>query len=66
MRVTCGDLLLEGLRLSTHKQDEHGNLRGSSHRSVIPYVHGREGCITVCVTLFNTELNLHRVDVVLI
>jgi hypothetical protein len=30
---------LEGLSLSTLKQDGHGGLRDSSRRSVIPYVH---------------------------
>jgi hypothetical protein len=36
--------LLEGLRLSTLKQDGNGgyeDLRGSGRWSVIPYVHGR-------------------------
>jgi hypothetical protein len=47
----CGSLL-EGLRLSTLKQDGHGgheDLRGSGRRSVIPYVHGESCCIAVCV-----------------
>jgi hypothetical protein len=30
------------------KQDEHGGLRGSGHRSVIPYVHGESHCIALC------------------
>jgi hypothetical protein len=33
--VRCGSLL-EGLRLSTLKQDKHGGLRGSGRQSVIP------------------------------
>jgi hypothetical protein len=40
---------LEGLRLSTHKQDGHDNLRGSGRRSIIPYVQGEVCCIVVCV-----------------
>jgi hypothetical protein len=31
------------------KKDEHGGLRGSGHRSVIPYVHGEDCCIAACV-----------------
>jgi hypothetical protein len=27
------------------------------YRSVIPYSHGRESCIVVCVALFKIELN---------
>jgi hypothetical protein len=38
-----------GLRLSTLKQDEHGGLCGSGQRSIIPYVHGENCCIVVCV-----------------
>jgi hypothetical protein len=30
------------------KQDEHSDLRGSGHQSVIPYVHGRELYYCVC------------------
>jgi hypothetical protein len=47
----CGSLL-EGLRLSTLKQDGHGgheNLCGSGRRSVISYVLGENCCIIVCV-----------------
>jgi hypothetical protein len=43
--------LMEGLRLSTLKQDGHGgyeDLRSSDRRSVIPYIHGRVCCIIVC------------------
>jgi hypothetical protein len=40
---------MEGLRLSMLKQDGHGDLHGSGHRSVIPYVHGEDCCITVFV-----------------
>jgi hypothetical protein len=40
---------LEGLRLSTLKQDEHNGLRGLGHQSVIPYVRGENCCIVVCV-----------------
>jgi hypothetical protein len=39
------------------KQDEHEGLCGLSRWSVIPYIHGRESCITMCVALFNVELN---------
>jgi hypothetical protein len=47
---------MEGLRLSTLKQDGHGGLRGSDHRSVIPYVDGDDCCITVCVLQASVEL----------
>jgi hypothetical protein len=40
---------MEGLSVSTLKQDEHGGLRGSSHRSVIPYVYGKDWYIVVYV-----------------
>jgi hypothetical protein len=49
--------LLEGLRLSTLKLDEYGDLRGLGHRSIIPYVYGESCCITVCV-LFNSRVEL--------
>jgi hypothetical protein len=39
---------MEGLSLSTLKQDEHGGLCGSGHWSIIPYVHGHDCCIAVC------------------
>jgi hypothetical protein len=39
--------LMEGLRLSTLKQDGHGCLRGLGRCSVIPYVHGEDCCIVV-------------------
>jgi hypothetical protein len=35
----------------------HKDLRGSSHRSVIPYVHEESCCIAVCV-LFNSKIEL--------
>jgi hypothetical protein len=47
--AACGGSLMEGLRLSMLKQDGHGDLHGSGHRSVIPYVHGEDCCITVFV-----------------
>jgi hypothetical protein len=50
-RVGRGGSLMEGLRLSMLRQDGHDghkDLRGSGHRSVIPYVHGRVCCIVVC------------------
>jgi hypothetical protein len=32
------------------EHDEHLDLRGSGYRSIIPYVHGRDGCcITMCL-----------------
>jgi hypothetical protein len=42
------------------KQDQHEDLCGLDHRSVIPYVHERERELycCVCVTLFKAELNL--------
>jgi hypothetical protein len=45
------------------KQDEHDGFRGWGHRSIIPYTHGCESFIAVCVELFKAELNLHRVEV---
>jgi hypothetical protein len=48
-----------------HKQDEHESLHGLVHRSVIPYIHERESCIAVCVTLFKAELYLRKVEVLL-
>jgi hypothetical protein len=38
-------------------QDEREDLRGSDHWIVIPYIHGRESCIVVCVAV-KAELNL--------
>jgi hypothetical protein len=35
----------------------HEDLRGSGHRSVIPYVNGRVCCIVVCVHCSSRELN---------
>jgi hypothetical protein len=46
-RAARGGLLMEGLRLSMLKQDGHGDLHGLGHRSVTPYVHGEDCCITV-------------------
>jgi hypothetical protein len=48
---------LERLRLSALKQDGHDGLRGSGHRSVIPYVHKRMGVVLLCV-LFNSRVKL--------
>jgi hypothetical protein len=47
---------MEGLRLSSLKQDGHGGLRGSGHRSIIPYIHGEDYCIVVCVLQVSVEL----------
>jgi hypothetical protein len=55
-RATHEGLLMEGLRLSTLKQDEHGDLRGSDHRNIIPYVYGDDCCIDVCVLQTCVEL----------
>jgi hypothetical protein len=41
-RAAHRGLLMEGLRLSTPKQDGHGSLRGLSCQSLIPYVHGED------------------------
>jgi hypothetical protein len=38
IRAARGGSLMEGLRRSMLKQDGPGDLRGSDHRSVIPYV----------------------------
>jgi hypothetical protein len=38
--------------------DEHEDLRGSGHQSLIPYVHGRELYYYVCVALFKAKLKL--------
>jgi hypothetical protein len=47
---------MEGLRLSTLKQDGHGGLCGLGRWSVIPYVYGEDCCITVCVLQAHIEL----------
>jgi hypothetical protein len=47
---------MEGLRLSTLKQDGHGDLRDLSHHSVISYIHGESCCITVYVLQASVEL----------
>jgi hypothetical protein len=47
---------LEGLELSTFKQYEHGGLRGSGRRSVIPYIYGESCCIVV---LFKHRVELN-------
>jgi hypothetical protein len=47
---------MERLRLSMLKQDEHGDLRGSGRRSVIPYIHGEDYCIDVCALQGSIEL----------
>jgi hypothetical protein len=56
-RATHRDLLMEGLRLSTLKQDGHDSLRDLSHWSIIPYVHGEYCCMWSCSSV---ELNLHK------
>jgi hypothetical protein len=48
--------LMEGLTISTLKQDGHGGLRGSSHQSLIPYVHRDDCCIVLCVLQARIEL----------
>jgi hypothetical protein len=48
--------LIEGLRLSTLKQDGHSCLHGSHRQSVIPYDHGDDCCIAVCVLQASIEL----------
>jgi hypothetical protein len=55
-RAAHGGSLMEGVRLSTLKQDGHSSLRGSGHRSVIPYIHGRKSVVLLCVPLFKAEL----------
>jgi hypothetical protein len=47
-RTARGGSLMEGLRLSTLKQDGHGDLCGLGHQSVIPYVHG-EDFVLLCI-----------------
>jgi hypothetical protein len=37
---------------------EHGGLRGSGHRSVIPYVHRRMRVIVLLCVLFNSMVEL--------
>jgi hypothetical protein len=49
--------LLEGLSLSTFKQDGYGDLYGSSHQSVIPYVHERMRVVLLCVLQAHVELD---------
>jgi hypothetical protein len=48
--------LMEGVRLSTLKQDGHGNLRGSGRWSVISYVHNEDCRIAVCAIRASVEL----------
>jgi hypothetical protein len=55
-KAAHGGSLMEGLRLSMLKQDGHGGLRGSNHRSVIFYVHREDCCIIVCVLQASVEL----------
>jgi hypothetical protein len=55
-RVVRGGSLMEGLRLSMLKQDEHDSLRGSDRRSVIHYVYGEDCCVVVCVLQASVEL----------
>jgi hypothetical protein len=47
---------MEGLRLSSLKQDGHSGLRGSGHQSIIPYIHEEDCCISVCVLQVSVEL----------
>jgi hypothetical protein len=49
--------LLEGLRLTALKQDGHTGLRGSGHRSVMPYIHERIRVILLRV-MFNSRVEL--------
>jgi hypothetical protein len=37
---------------------EYGGLRGSSHRSVIPYVYERMGVSVLLCVLFNSKVKL--------
>jgi hypothetical protein len=46
---------LEGLRLSTLKQDGHGDLCGSGRWSIIPYIH--EGIVVLLYVFFKLALN---------
>jgi hypothetical protein len=62
-RAARGCSLMERLKLSTLKQDGHGDLRGSDRRSVIPYVHREDYCVWCCS---NLELNLREVDIELV
>jgi hypothetical protein len=56
IRATHFDSLLEGLRLLTLIQDGHDDLRSSSYRSIIFYVHRDDCCIVVCVLQASIEL----------
>jgi hypothetical protein len=56
IRVVCESLFMKGLRFFTLKQDEHGDLRGSNCRSVIPYIHEDSCYITVFVLQASVEL----------
>jgi hypothetical protein len=47
---------MEGLRLSMLRQDGHGGLCGLGHQSIIPYIHGEDCCIDVCVLQAHVEL----------
>jgi hypothetical protein len=47
---------MQGLRLSTLKQDGHGGLCGSGRRSIIPYIHKEDYYITVCILQASIEL----------
>jgi hypothetical protein len=37
---------------------EHGGLRGSGRRSIIPHVHGRMGVVALLCVLFNSRVEL--------
>jgi hypothetical protein len=56
IKVARGSSLMEGLRLSTLKQDGHSGLCDSGRWSVIPYIHGEDYCIVVYVLQASVEL----------
>jgi hypothetical protein len=47
---------MEGLRFSMLKQDGQGGLHGLCRWSIIPYIHGEDYCIVVCVLQVSVEL----------
>jgi hypothetical protein len=65
IRVAHGGSLMEGLRLSTLKQDGYSGLCGLDRQSVISYVYREDYCIIVsCVWCYSSlELNLSKVQV---
>jgi hypothetical protein len=50
-RAAHEDSLMEGLKLSTLKQDGYSGLHNSGRRSVIAYVHRDDCCIAVYGTV---------------